>query len=250
MQREAAPRQRVERTAGAPVEREETAGLARRCGGDFGALNDGHGDTAAAEEISGAGADHATAADHDVHGSRIIALQSIGSERGRGPRGNASSMRASSASVRCRPPAPAFSAACSAFELSGSRTPTAAASGTQRHLTRRRIDAPRRSRQARGPAGERGPGKSSWPNGLIGDDGDAVLLAPGDARRARSRAPRDGRAPDCRRCGLRPRRRAALRDRHVEVAHAPGEDLSGSDEALEGARTSPRADSAPRQCSR
>jgi hypothetical protein len=62
------PRQRVERAAGAPVERQEAACLAGCRSGHLGPLHDDNVDAAAAEEIGGAGADHAAAANHDAHG--------------------------------------------------------------------------------------------------------------------------------------------------------------------------------------
>ena len=49
----------------------------------------------------------------------LIAAHSIGRCRGAGPTGNALSIRANSGSVRCRSPAPLFSAACSGFDAFG-----------------------------------------------------------------------------------------------------------------------------------
>jgi hypothetical protein len=68
VKRKTAPRQRIERGAGAPVERQEAAGLAGCGSGHLGPFHHRHVDPAAAEEIGGAGADHAAAADHDAHG--------------------------------------------------------------------------------------------------------------------------------------------------------------------------------------
>ena len=48
-------------------QRQEAAGLAGCRGGHPGAFHDDDVDAAAAEEIGGAGADHAAAADHDAH---------------------------------------------------------------------------------------------------------------------------------------------------------------------------------------
>src|SRR5579871_5360181 len=68
MQVEAPPRQRIQRRARAPVAGEETAGLAGGGIRDLVALDDDDLDAAAGEEIGGAGADHAAAADHNAHG--------------------------------------------------------------------------------------------------------------------------------------------------------------------------------------
>ena len=53
--------------AGAPVERQEAACLAGCRGGHLGPFHDNDIDPAATEEVGGAGADHAGAADHDAH---------------------------------------------------------------------------------------------------------------------------------------------------------------------------------------
>ena len=66
MQREAAPRQSVERRAGAPVERQEAARFAGRRARDLVALDDDRLRTAPAREIGDRGADRAAAADHDA----------------------------------------------------------------------------------------------------------------------------------------------------------------------------------------
>lgn len=65
---ETSPRQRIERGAGAPVQRQKTACLAGRCRSHLGPFHDEDIDPAAAQEVGGAGADHAAAADHDAHG--------------------------------------------------------------------------------------------------------------------------------------------------------------------------------------
>jgi hypothetical protein len=62
------PRQRIERGAGAPIERQKAACLAGRRGSDLSPFHDNNVDPAATEEVGGAGADHAAAADHDAHG--------------------------------------------------------------------------------------------------------------------------------------------------------------------------------------
>ena len=67
MQREAAAGQGVERTAGAPVERQEAARLAGGRAGDPRALDDDDLDAAPGQEIGGAGSDHAAAANQDTH---------------------------------------------------------------------------------------------------------------------------------------------------------------------------------------
>ena len=68
VKRKTSPRQRIERSAGAPVERQEAACLAGCRSRHLGPLHDCHVDAAVGEEIGGAGADHAAAADHDTHG--------------------------------------------------------------------------------------------------------------------------------------------------------------------------------------
>ena len=56
---ETSPRQRIERRAGAPVERQKSASLARCRRGHLGPFDDDDVDPAASEEIRDAGADHA-----------------------------------------------------------------------------------------------------------------------------------------------------------------------------------------------
>src|SRR5262249_61104081 len=68
VEREAPARQRAERRAIAPVEREESPGLARRGAGDTRALDNSDGDVAPGEEVGDRGADDAGAADDDVTG--------------------------------------------------------------------------------------------------------------------------------------------------------------------------------------
>jgi hypothetical protein len=67
MQLEASPRERRERRAVAPVERQKAAGLARRGAGDAGALDDGGLDTPLAQEIRDRGANHAATTDQHPH---------------------------------------------------------------------------------------------------------------------------------------------------------------------------------------
>ena len=67
MEREAAPREALERGAVAPVEREEAAGFARGRAGDARPLDHDRRGAAAGEEIGKAGPDRAGAADHDPH---------------------------------------------------------------------------------------------------------------------------------------------------------------------------------------
>ena len=67
MQREASPRKRIERTARAPVARQKAASLARCGRRHLDALDHSHIDAAARQVIRGACANHAAAADHDMH---------------------------------------------------------------------------------------------------------------------------------------------------------------------------------------
>src|SRR5947209_6316881 len=67
MQCKAAARQGFERRAVAPVQGKKAASLTRRRAGEPRSFDDGRGDTAAAEEISDGGADHAAAADQYTH---------------------------------------------------------------------------------------------------------------------------------------------------------------------------------------
>jgi hypothetical protein len=67
MQHEAAARQRIERTAGAPVEREKATRFTGSRASDPGTLDDGNVDTAPSQKIGGASSNHAAAANHDTH---------------------------------------------------------------------------------------------------------------------------------------------------------------------------------------
>ena len=67
MQGEAAPGQRRQRRAIAPVQRQEAAGLARGGAGDAGPLDDHGLHLPPAQEVGGTGADHAAAADQNTH---------------------------------------------------------------------------------------------------------------------------------------------------------------------------------------
>src|SRR5688572_27910708 len=67
MEREAAPRQGIERAAGAPIERQKAARLAGSRASDLRSLDDGDFHAAPRQEIGGAGSDHAAAGDQDTH---------------------------------------------------------------------------------------------------------------------------------------------------------------------------------------
>jgi Protein of unknown function (DUF3363) len=67
MKMEASPRQRIERRASAPVERQKSTCLSRCSGGDLGPLDYDDVDPAATEEKSGTRADDAGAANHNAH---------------------------------------------------------------------------------------------------------------------------------------------------------------------------------------
>jgi len=69
VQRKTPPRQRIERAAGAPVERQEAAGLAGCRSGDLGPFDDDDVDAPATEEVGGTRADHTGTTDHDAHAS-------------------------------------------------------------------------------------------------------------------------------------------------------------------------------------
>ena len=64
---ETSARQRIERGAGAPVERQKSASLAGCRRGHLGPLDDDDVDPAASEEVRDAGSDHAAPANHDPH---------------------------------------------------------------------------------------------------------------------------------------------------------------------------------------
>ena len=77
VQRKASPCERIERTARTPVERQKAAGLARGGRRHLGPFHDGHVDPAARQEIAGACANDATAADHDMHGLPNVRRNSL-----------------------------------------------------------------------------------------------------------------------------------------------------------------------------
>jgi hypothetical protein len=66
VQREARPGERAQGRVVAPVESDESAGLARGCAGYPGAFDHGDRDAAPGQEVGDRGADHAGAADDDV----------------------------------------------------------------------------------------------------------------------------------------------------------------------------------------
>jgi len=67
MEREAAARQSIERTTGAPVEGQKAARLAGSRASDPRSLDDDDIDAAPGQEIGGARSDHAAAANQDTH---------------------------------------------------------------------------------------------------------------------------------------------------------------------------------------
>jgi hypothetical protein len=67
VQREAAARQSIERSAGAPIEGQKAARLARRRASDSRSLDDDNIDAAPGQEIGDASSDHAAATDQDTH---------------------------------------------------------------------------------------------------------------------------------------------------------------------------------------
>jgi hypothetical protein len=67
MKLEASARQLIERGAGAPVERQESASLARGCCSHLGPLHNNDIGPAASEEVGGAGPDHSAPTNHDPH---------------------------------------------------------------------------------------------------------------------------------------------------------------------------------------
>ena len=71
VQGEAAARQSIERTAGAPVEGQKAARLAGGCAGDIRPFNDSDIYAAAGQELRGAGSDHTAAANQDTHPASI-----------------------------------------------------------------------------------------------------------------------------------------------------------------------------------
>ena len=67
MQGEAAARQRIERTTGAPIEGQKATRFAGSCASHLRSFNDSDIDSAPGQEIGGAGSDHAAAADQHTH---------------------------------------------------------------------------------------------------------------------------------------------------------------------------------------
>ncbi len=159
---------------------------------------------------------------------------SMGSARGRGPRGKAASIRDSSASVSRRSPAPALSAACSGLDALGIANSEGRRSknrsATWRGVARCAAAISSQDATAFGvrareiPVAER----------AVGDHRDAVGLAPGDHRML------DGSLPEvvedlvAREAALPGDLAGLLQVGHVEIAHAPGKDLPGLPERLEG----------------
>src|SRR4029434_8404161 len=72
-----AARQRIERTAGAPVEGEKAARLAGSGASDLRSFDDDDIDAAAGEEIGGASSDHAAATNQDTHLALLIKVELI-----------------------------------------------------------------------------------------------------------------------------------------------------------------------------
>ena len=71
MQGEAAARQRIERTTGAPIERQKATRFAGSCASHLRSFNDGDIDAAPGQEIGDASSNHAAAANQNTHsGSR------------------------------------------------------------------------------------------------------------------------------------------------------------------------------------
>ena len=120
VQREAAPRQSIERTAGAPVERQKTTRLAGRCARHLRALNDSDIDAAPSEKIGGASSDHAAAANQNTH---FTAPKSLGEKlkecmgaRGKNQRQSGINATASiSINAPCRRPATCTAALAGRF---------------------------------------------------------------------------------------------------------------------------------------
>ena len=67
MQGEAAARQRIERTTGAPIESQKATRFAGSRASDLRSFNDSDIDAAPSQEIGGASSNHAAAANHDTH---------------------------------------------------------------------------------------------------------------------------------------------------------------------------------------
>ena len=161
-------------------------------------------------------------------------LKSVGSSRGRGPRGNAARSGRARPRSAAGPRPPRSRRRARGWRPWGSRTATAAAA-RNRSATWRGVApcAAAISCSTRPPA-VRGPGKCPVAERAVGDHGDAVLLAPGQhgvLDRALLQVVEDLVAGDAALAGDRPR---LLEVGHVEVAHAPGEDLALAPELLEG----------------
>src|SRR5262249_40586832 len=75
MQREASPRQSIERRAAAPVQRQKAARLAGGRAADGVTLDDGRPRAAAAREVGDRGADRAAAADHDARARERVGVR-------------------------------------------------------------------------------------------------------------------------------------------------------------------------------
>jgi hypothetical protein len=67
MQREAAARQRIERTTGAPIERQKATRFAGSCASCLGSFDDSDIDAAPSQEVGGARSNHAAAANQNTH---------------------------------------------------------------------------------------------------------------------------------------------------------------------------------------
>src|SRR5262245_56073367 len=67
VQGKATARKRIERTAGAPVERQESPRFTRSRASDLRSLDNDHLDAAASQEVGGASSNHAAAANHNAH---------------------------------------------------------------------------------------------------------------------------------------------------------------------------------------
>src|SRR5262249_11410993 len=101
-----------------------------------------------------------------AHGTLLPRRQSIGTPRGRGPRGNAASMRATSAASRRSASAPALSSTWTARAALGMVT-TIGSRTRKRSATWRGVAPWRRATSARTrPPGLAGLGKSPEPKGL------------------------------------------------------------------------------------
>ncbi len=156
----------------------------------------------------------------------------VGSSRGGGPRGNALSILLISRSVNRRSPARAFSSTCSAFDDFGI-TKIASRRRRNRSATWRGVASWSSAIcLSRRPPGVRASGNWRARTGCTPPELTCGAHTTGE-RRARPRAPRDGTEP-----GRIPGRPdpippSALRGRHIEIAHAPGQNFPVSFEFLE-----------------